>query len=66
MLEKFRKAKEAEVRSLIRLQEQGVTYTPWAGARPGFGAAGLDGKESVELLDKQGVRLKASISYNFV
>lgn len=39
MLEKFRKAKEAEVRSLIRLQEQGVTYTPWAGARPGFGAA---------------------------
>lgn len=39
MLEKFRRAKEAEVADLIRRRDAGHVVTPWAGSRPGFGAA---------------------------
>ncbi len=39
MLEKFRLAKEAEVRELLRLRDTGHVHTPWARPRPGFGAA---------------------------
>ncbi len=39
MLEKFRLAKEAEVRELLRLRDAGHVHTPWGHPRPGFGAA---------------------------
>ena len=39
MLEKFRLAKEAEVRELMRLRDAGHVHAPWARPRPGFGAA---------------------------
>lgn len=39
MLEKFRKAKEAEIAELIHSHDQGKNNVPWAGTRPGFGTA---------------------------
>ena len=39
MLEKFRTAKEAEIRELLRLRDAGHVFEPWRGTRPGFGAA---------------------------
>lgn len=39
MLEKFRLAKEAEVRELLRLRDAGHVHAPWDRPRPGFGAA---------------------------
>ena len=39
MLEKFRKAKEAEIRELLRMRDAGHDFKPWHGTRPGFGAA---------------------------
>lgn len=39
MLEKFRQAKEEEVRELLRLRDAGHTHMPWTAPRPGFGAA---------------------------
>ena len=39
MLEKFRLAKEAEIRELLRLRDAGHVHTPWSHPRPGFGAA---------------------------
>jgi indole-3-glycerol phosphate synthase len=39
MLEKFRKAKEAEILELLRLRDDGHVHARWDGPRPGFGPA---------------------------
>jgi indole-3-glycerol phosphate synthase len=39
MLDKFRQAKEEEIRELLRLRDAGHRHIPWGHPRPGFGAA---------------------------
>jgi indole-3-glycerol phosphate synthase len=39
MLDKFRQAKEEEIRELLRLRDAGHRNIPWGHPRPGFGAA---------------------------
>lgn len=39
MLERFRKAKQAEIDALLRQKEAGTLPAPWQGERPGFAAA---------------------------
>lgn len=46
MLEKFRQAKKAEIAELLRLQDQGITHTPWPGERPSFAASLIAPKSS--------------------